>query len=191
MLARLLAAFAIPFALMATPLAAQTGDAAAPLADARAMIAAESSAPPSPVPFSVIDYVRNYVTERGGEGSQSMIAVIPGSDLFAAMLIGPAWCGSGGCSMLVVRPEEQSYALVGDISLVRDPVRVLDSQSNGLPDLSVYVGGGGIAEGYEALLAFDGQTYPANPTVDPARRIDNATGIDIFGLGTTTISLFD
>ena len=35
----------------------------------------------------------------------------------------------------------------------------------------VGVGGGGIQLGYEAMLPFDGKTYPSNPTVPPARHL--------------------
>jgi len=46
---------------------------------------------------------------------------------------------------------------------------MLNTKSNGWHDISVVVAGGGIA-GYEAILPFDGKTYPSNPSVPPARR---------------------
>lgn len=80
-------------------------------------------------------------------------------------------CGSGGCSALVLTPKESSYAVVTSITIVRLPMIVLQSKSNGWHDLGVYVQGGGIAERYEAKLSFDGKTYPRNPTVPPAERL--------------------
>jgi hypothetical protein len=34
------------------------------------------------------------------------------------------------------------------------------------------VRGGGIQNGYEAVLAFNGKAYPSNPTVPPAQKSD-------------------
>ena len=81
-------------------------------------------------------------------------------------------CGSGGCSTLIVEPEGSSYRVVTSITIVRLPIRVLSSKSNGWHDISVVVAGGGIQLGYEAMLSFDGKTYPTNPTVPLARRIN-------------------
>jgi hypothetical protein len=49
---------------------------------------------------------------------------------------------------------------------------VLNTKSNGWHDISVVVAGGGIQPGYEAVLSFDGKTYPSNPSTPPARRLD-------------------
>jgi hypothetical protein len=40
----------------------------------------------------------------------------------------------------------------------------------------VQVAGGGIIQGYEAAVPFDGRRYASNPTVPPAMRIDDAPG---------------
>ena len=63
---------------------------------------------------------------------------------------------------------------VGDISVSRTPVTVLDSATNGWKDITVAVSGGGGPSG-NALLKFDGEAYPSNPTVAPAEMTD-ATG---------------
>jgi hypothetical protein len=47
---------------------------------------------------------------------------------------------------------------------------VLETTTNGWRDISVRVAGGGIVPGYEAILPFNGKTYPGNPSVAPARR---------------------
>ena len=49
----------------------------------------------------------------------------------------------------------------------RTPITVLDTSTNGWRDLTVAVSGGGMAGG-NALLKFDGEAYPSNPTVEPA-----------------------
>ncbi|MGQ2990582.1 hypothetical protein, partial [Brevundimonas sp.] len=89
---------------------------------------------------------------------------------------GPEYCGSGGCNLLILRPEGDSFTVLGDVTITRAPVRVLTSRTNGLPDIAVQVSGGG-AEPHEALLPFDGARYASNPTVAPARRTEGAPGM--------------
>ena len=74
-------------------------------------------------------------------------------------------------------PEKSTIVSASSPSpVVRAPVRILTTSTNGRPDIGVLVAGGGTPGGYEALLAFDGARYPGNPTVAPARRIDGAKG---------------
>ncbi|HET7259786.1 MAG TPA: hypothetical protein VFI75_08690 [Candidatus Acidoferrum sp.] len=84
-------------------------------------------------------------------------------------ITGRAWCGSGGCVMLILDPQGASYRVVTQTTITRPPIRVLNSKSNEWHDLGVMVAGGGIKPGYEAQLSFDGKAYPSNPTVSPAR----------------------
>lgn len=86
-------------------------------------------------------------------------------------LTGRGWCGSGGCTTLVLAPKDSSYRLITEITITRPPIRALISKSHGWHDITVVVQGGGIIEPYEAKLSFDGETYPANPTVPPAREL--------------------
>lgn len=89
-------------------------------------------------------------------------------------LMDTAWCGSGGCTTLVLAPKNLSYTIVSKISLTRPPIRVLGTKSNGWHDLSAVVGGGGIERAHDVRLSFDGKTYPSNPTVSPARPVTGA-----------------
>jgi hypothetical protein len=86
-------------------------------------------------------------------------------------LSGDGWCGSGGCTTLVLAPAGSSYRVVAKITITRPPIRVLTSKSNGWHNISVLVGGGGPQPGYEAELRFDGNSYPINPSTPPARRL--------------------
>jgi hypothetical protein len=87
-------------------------------------------------------------------------------------ITGRTWCGSGGCRMLILAPEGTSYRVVTETTITRPPIRVLTTKSNGWHDISVVVAGGGIQPGYEAILAFDGSTYPSNPSMPPARQLE-------------------
>ena len=97
-----------------------------------------------------------------------------GTDEAIVHLITPYFCGTGGCNTLVLTQAGPMWRKVGDISVSRTPVTVLDTASNGWKDITVAVSGGGGASG-TALLKFDGEAYPSNPTVAPAEMTD-ATG---------------
>lgn len=84
-------------------------------------------------------------------------------------LMGGSWCGSGGCTTLVLAPHGRSYRIVTTITITWPPILVLVNKSHGWHDIAVRVEGGGIQPGYEAVLRFNGRTYPSNPTVPPAR----------------------
>lgn len=73
------------------------------------------------------------------------------------------------------------YREITDISVARPPVRVLATSTRGWRDLGVMVAGGGIARGYEVRLRYDGHSYPDNPTVSPAVRLQAIAGKQIIG----------
>ena len=83
---------------------------------------------------------------------------------------GRGWCGSGGCTMLVLEPKDSTFSVLGRVTIVQLPIRVLPSMHHGHPDIVVLVQGGGIRAGYEAVLSFNGKRYPPNPSVRPATR---------------------
>ena len=85
-------------------------------------------------------------------------------------------CGSGGCDLYVLSLTAAGYRQISDISITRPPIRVLPSITHGWHDLGIIVAGGGVINGYEARLRFDGQSYPTNPTVPPAVRLKTKIG---------------
>ncbi|MFN3560016.1 MAG: hypothetical protein ACK4UQ_12110 [Brevundimonas sp.] len=109
-----------------------------------------------------------YVARAVGDGSDALTLVY---------LVGPEVCGSGGCNLMILRRSGDGYAVVGDTTVTRAPIRLLSTRTNGLPDIGVHVAGGGVTEGYEARLRFDGARYPSNPTVAPAERVTEAEGV--------------
>ena len=88
-------------------------------------------------------------------------------------LISGAYCGSGGCNLMIFTPYQGTWHQVADMSVTNPPIRVLESRTRGWNDIIVYVAGGG-SRGYMALLAFNGRSYPDNPTVAPARHVRSA-----------------
>lgn len=96
-----------------------------------------------------------------------------GADEAIVYLVSPYYCSSGGCNTLVLTRAGPMWREVGNVSVSRPPVGVADSATDGWQDLTVAISGGG-GEAGTALLKFDGQAYPANPTVAPAEMTDSA-----------------
>jgi hypothetical protein len=71
-----------------------------------------------------------------------------------------SWCGTGGCTMLILAPEGGSYKVVTKTPTVKLPIRILTTKSNGWHDIGVVGRINGVEPLYEAVLSFDGKTYP-------------------------------
>jgi hypothetical protein len=85
-----------------------------------------------------------------------------------AQVLGPMFCGTGGCPLLIFRePSPGRLQLITRMSLFKDPLIVTERRHNRWKDLitRVRVDAG---TGYYAELRYDGRTYPTNPSVAPA-----------------------
>jgi hypothetical protein len=91
-----------------------------------------------------------------------------GKNEVVVYVMGPGWCGTGGCSALVLSQKGSTYRVVMDASVSRLPISVLPTKSHGWHDLGVTIGGGGGETGV-AEMKFNGKTYPDNPTGPPAK----------------------
>lgn len=78
------------------------------------------------------------------------------------LLLGPNWCGSGGCTLLVLKAHKGTFTLVSSTSVTLEPIRQASEQRHGWSSLVVHSRGRG-----EVLLRFDGKTYPSNPSLQP------------------------
>lgn len=99
--------------------------------------------------------------DLNGDGKPEAIVYLTSND----------WCGSGGCTTLILVRDGDSWRLLTQVTITRLPIRVLTSKSSGWRSIGVWVQGGGIQSGYEAELRFDGKTYPTNPSAAPAPRL--------------------
>lgn len=140
--------------------------------DAETPAPAAPIASPAPVPASDPGLNAAIAKSLGEEAVSTRTVVrVMGVDaqrLALVYLVGPNWCGTGGCNLLILRPEADGWAQVGNVGRVSNPVRLLETSTNGLPDIGVTVSGGGGPPPYEARLAFDGQAYPRFPGDPPA-----------------------
>ena len=122
-------------------------------------------------------FLRNYDGNQSSAGEQNTryaAAFVDlrddGTQAAIVYLIGPRWCGSGGCSCLILVPEGESYKVITKTTVTELPIRVLSTKTNGWHDLGVWVKGGP-HPGFEAKLKFNGKKYPSNPSVPPAQRL--------------------
>jgi len=131
-------------------------------------------------------FLQNYLKSGSSEFDKTTRYSAAFADLSGAKMpevvvyvSGRAWCGSGGCSMLVLRPDGASFTVITRTTITRPPIRVLQATTNAWHDLGVRVQGGGILAGYTAVLSFNGKAYASNPTVPPARQLAGDPGGEI------------
>jgi hypothetical protein len=118
-----------------------------------------------PYPASEQEWMTRYSSafvDLKDDGTKEVIVYLSGRD----------WCGTGGCVMLILAPEGTSYRVVTKTTVTRLPIRVLTTKSNGWHDVGVVARINGIEPLDEAILSFDGKSYPSNPSVSPARRLE-------------------
>ena len=138
----------------------------------------KTAAPLSTAESSLRTFLQNYLRAPRSDGDPTTRYVDGWVDLRGdgkreaiVYVTGRSWCGSGGCIMLVLAPSDTAYKVIAKTTITSPPIRVLADTSNGWHSIGVWVRGGGVRPGYEAELSFDGQTYPPNPSVAPARRL--------------------
>jgi len=61
------------------------------------------------------------------------------------LMTSAAYCGSGGCKMLVFRNTGNDYKFVSGSTIANTPIRVAGERSHGWSTLIVHVRGGGLA----------------------------------------------
>lgn len=72
---------------------------------------------------------------------------------------GPYFCGSGGCTILLLDPQG---ALINRFTVAGYPVIIDSAKTKGWSNLIIHSGK------QDRLLKFDGKKYPANPSTQPA-----------------------
>ena len=93
--------------------------------------------------------------------------------------------------MLILEPTQSSFRVLGRVTIVQLPIKLLSSMKDGHPDIAVRVQGGGIQSGYEAVLSFNGENYPRNPSILPARKATAVGGKVIIATTEGSVPLYD
>ncbi len=142
---------------------------------------------------SAVGFLRTYVEQsRFGADKSTHVAVanVAGTKFAVAYLQGNTWCGSGGCTLLVLKSMGSSYEVIGKVTTVSAPIVFLGMKNSGFPEIGVWVQGGGIQKGYEAALSAKGGKYPASPSIS-GRRVPTGRGAVLIGRDDRGIALFE
>lgn len=75
-----------------------------------------------------------------------------------AYLLGPFFCGTGGCNLMLFRRDGEGYTLVNDFPTTDLPVIVSSETTEGWSDLVRLQTGGGVPSSYVRHV-FDGERY--------------------------------
>ncbi|UZD21336.1 hypothetical protein [Algoriphagus halophytocola] len=74
-------------------------------------------------------------------------------------LVGPYFCGSGGCTQFVMDHEGK---IITTFTVSDYPVVIDKNKTNGWNDLFIR------SDGEYRIIKFDGSSYPSNPSLEPA-----------------------
>ena len=133
----------------------------------------------SPSAANAPDPAANFITKTLGIASyRTAVADLNGDgrpEIFAYST-DPGFCGSGGCTLVILSPKGNGFNVVLHSTVTQLPILLLKTSTHGWRDIAVAVGGGGITNAYVAKLRFNGRKYPGNPTVVPAIPIKRAGG---------------
>ncbi|WP_265530326.1 hypothetical protein [Sphingomicrobium marinum] len=102
-------------------------------------------------------------TDLDGDGEAEVLAYA----------IDPMICGTGGCSLYVLRKAGDSYRILDQIGPSQLPVYKLAAGEDGWAELGITVYGGGVAERVMAVPHGEAG-YARNPTGDPAYQVVDA-----------------
>ncbi|MBS7670429.1 hypothetical protein [Croceicoccus gelatinilyticus] len=137
----------------------------------------EMAAPTVPPPSDAEEDIRHFLLQEYPDATSISYDFAwsdlngDGEDEAIVYLGGPYFCGTGGCNLLVLTPAGPMWRKVGDVSVSRTPVSVLETSTSGWRDLTVAVSGGGGSSG-TMILKFDGENYPSNASTAPEAPAD-------------------
>lgn len=77
------------------------------------------------------------------------------------------WCDTHGCTMLVLKADNEKFELVNAIQPVRAPLYVSENKTNGWNDIIINVTGRW-SESKHVAMMYNGKNYPDNPDTLPA-----------------------
>ncbi len=107
------------------------------------------------------DYTREIV-EIGGQGGRYVYSRVDlnndGREEVFVYLLGSIFCGTGGCSMMLLTEAEGGYSLINNFPISRSPVIVSAGKTNGWSNLIRLESGGGARASY-VRHTFNGREY--------------------------------
>lgn len=82
-----------------------------------------------------------------------------GPPVEVVLLVGQIWCGTSGCTTLVITNDSGKRRIRSEISLTREPISAMSTVSNGWRDLRALSVGGGKLIADWATYQYDGRSY--------------------------------
>lgn len=76
------------------------------------------------------------------------------------------WCDMHGCTMLVMKADNDDFSLINAIQPVRGPLYISEMRSNGWKNLVARVSGRW-DEAKDVAMLYDGEGYPRDPSALP------------------------
>ena len=136
-------------------------------------------------PPGLSDAIRQYSRETTAPHFEYALADLNDDGVSDAVvrLTESEWCGSGGCTMLILRAGAHGYTVVSKSTITQKPIKVSPEVLHGWHTLLVSVSGGGAHASF-ALMRFNGSRYPGNPSVQPRatpEQVTAATTLDFRG----------
>jgi hypothetical protein len=112
-------------------------------------------------PDPLIGFLRHYVGFDGESKTTEYAAVLvdlkgDGTKQTIVYLSSGGWCGTGGCTLIILVPEGGSYRVLSRIPAVRLPIRLLPTGAHGWHDITVVSS----KPLREIVLSFNGESYP-------------------------------
>ena len=108
------------------------------------------------------DYNREMIEAGGGQQARYLFARADlnddGRDEVFVYLLGSFFCGTGGCTLLVLTEAEDGYRVVNSFPTSRVPIVVGREKAHGWSNMVREVSGGGAATEF-VLHEFDGEKY--------------------------------
>jgi len=149
------------------------------------VVVAGATAAKASRPFTVPEvsalrhFLRAYVRRYGGEDIKTIrfaVAALPTTDSLLVYLQDQRFCGTSGCGILIVKPIGRSFREVDDIGGCWPPFTMLPRRHKGMPDIGIWIQGGGVLPGYQTSVSFNGKRYAYTQGFPPKHRIARASG---------------
>jgi hypothetical protein len=107
--------------------------------------------------------VRAYVNEQTTPNYRyAWVPLSDNSSDDALVLLQNGYCGSAGCTLIVLRHTDKGMRVISSSTISKEPIGILEETQHGMRTLMINTGGKG-----EVLMRFNGSKYPLNPSTQP------------------------
>lgn len=143
---------------------------------------------------SAVSFLRTYLKRYPMVSNHLTLATLAETkekNLSIAYITGQSWCGSSGCTLIILQPRADSYRVLGKIAAVNPPIVELHPMIADMPQIGFRVRGGGIDSPYEATLTFRDEHYEINSLVKIGKQTAPIYGRVLIGSGAGKIVIFN